>query len=134
MPFAWSLRWMNAKADENGKALWKPFKKSITGVPDRRRDTSKMVHLTQGWCSKPLILQVDQYKPAPTDKQHYEWFDNGIQKSYPTPAYSIADPDDANHAISKFINENMEEYIDSHMNNSTAITKRQFEIAKNNRD
>lgn len=124
------MRWINVKADKNGKSLWKPFRKSIADVPSRRGDTSREVHLSQGWCSKPLILQVDRYQPAPTDKQHYEWFDNGIRKLYLTPAYTIADPDDANHAIARFLDENMEEYIDFHMKNSTAITRLQFELAK----
>ena len=132
--FAWSLRWASPKADGPEKGSWKPFKKPITSNPTRRQNTTLTLSLTQDWTVNPLPLEVDRYSPQPNDRQHYEWFDNGVAKRYQMPAYSILEPDTAIHAIQQFLNESMREYIGGHMTNATAITKRQFEMAQSNRD
>jgi hypothetical protein len=85
--------------------------------------------VTQDWTERTLTLQLDQYQPKPTDKQNYKWADDGLERCQDTPAYAIAEDDDAIDTINAFLMENEEDYVRAHIENSPPITKRTFETA-----
>ena len=127
LEFAWSRRWLNPRCEKNIRNTWMPFKDSITVGAG---NSLKRVQLSQDWTAQPLEVEVDRYEPRSDDKQHYEWTLNGERKEYPTPAFSIADPDNATRAIDAFLQSQMEAYIDARLQNAAALTRFQFETSK----
>jgi len=65
-----------------------------------------------------------------TDKQHYTWFDNGIEQQYRSAPFGIASLGVASSAIEKFLVQNSEGYIQAHMNVATELTRKSFQTAQ----
>jgi hypothetical protein len=80
--------------------------------------------------SNTLKIRLDRYQPLATDKQHYRWFEDGVERHYSTPAYGITNLPMVRSAIEKFLDENFAEYIEVHMRNASEITQKTFYTAQ----
>ena len=76
------------------------------------------------------MIRLDRYQPMETDKQHYTWFDNGVEQQYKTSAFGIANLGVATSAIEKFLAQNSEGYIKAHMKVATELTRKSFQTAQ----
>ena len=96
--------------------------------------SERVVQVSQGWTKQPLALKVDTHKPKAGDKQAHEWYDADIIKEYKMPPCSIQDPDSASKSIEVFLLDHIDEYIDSGLQGATTLARRQFEMARSNRN
>jgi hypothetical protein len=67
------------------------------------------------------------------DRQHYSWYDDGIEKKYLTPPYGISDLDVAGYAIERFLAKNFDGYIKAHLRDANEITRKTFQAAQTHR-
>jgi hypothetical protein len=110
------------------QALWKHFAVRRSG-----NESSKIVDLSQGWTLNVLKIRLDRYQPKDTDRQHYSWFNEGVEQEYCTPAYGVENLAVASSAIENFLWQNSEAYLDAHMQNATEITRKTFQTAQENK-
>lgn len=123
--FAASLRGNSEDAGPGKQALWKHFATRKSGS-----DSARYVELSQNWTPNTLRIRLDRYQPMDTDKQHYTWFDNGIEQQYRSAPFGIASLGVASSAIEKFLVQNSEGYIQAHMNVATELTRKSFQTAQ----
>ena len=134
--FANTLRWLqkgSTSTEDPQKALWKP----ISNIPAKKSRHSlqgyKTLRLSQGHTQDTLNLRVQEFDPTKDDKQNYTWFDKGTEHTYHCPPFAIADKDHAKEEIRRFINANMEAYINrllpESQNLATAFVRRIFQTA-----
>jgi len=112
----------NAKPGK--KAVWDRFAVVRVG-----KEPSKTIELSQDWTSNTLSIELDRYRPRDTDKQYYSWYDDNVEKHYDTPAYGITNSRVASSTIERFLLQNFEGYIDSHLRDAFKITQRTFQTA-----
>lgn len=91
-----------------------------------------MVELSQNWTPNLLRICLDRYQPKERDRQHYSWFDGGVEQLYHTPAYGIEKENaaDTTSALENFLRENSEGYLRAHLQNATEITRKTFRTAQ----
>jgi hypothetical protein len=130
--FAASLRGHKKNEGPCKQAIWNNFFVRRTG-----NEPSKVVELSQkgkNWAPTPNLLRIclDQYRPKERDRQHYSWFDGGVEQLYHTPPYGIEKENEASttHALENFLRENAEDYLRAHLKNATEITRKTFRIAQ----
>lgn len=127
--FSVSQRGHREDAGPGKQALWKDFKVTRSG-----RESCRTVELSQDWTPNTLSIRLDRYLPKDTDKQHYTWFDNGVEKHYQTPPYGISNMGVARAAIERFLVQNFEGYIDARLREASEITRKTFETALCNKN
>jgi hypothetical protein len=91
-----------------------------------------VVEVSQNWTPDVLRIRLDRYQPKDRDRQHYSWFDDGVEQLYHTPAYGIEKENMASTAaaLENFLRENSEGYIKAHLRNATEITRKTFRTAQ----
>ena len=106
-----TLRWLRAPQDPE-KVEWK----RLTNLSVKKsRQTSQSyieLRLSQGHSNSTLNLRVQEFDPVESDKTSYPWYDRGVEHFYRCPNYAIADRDHATDQVRRFIDSNMEQYID----------------------
>lgn len=122
--FAASLRGRKSDAKPGKQAVWDLF---ATGA--KSRQPSKVVQLSQHWTSNTLTIELHRYVPMETDKQHYTWYEDDIERHYDTPPYGIANWRKVHFSIERFMEQNFKQYIDAHLRDASEIPRKTFEIA-----
>jgi hypothetical protein len=113
--FANTLRWLKDMKlpQDPQKAEWKKLTNLPVKQPRQTNHGYIEVQLSQGHSNSTLNLRVQKFEPAESDKTNYLWFDDNVRYVYECPHYAIADRDHATDQIRRFIDSNLEEYIDN---------------------
>jgi len=122
------LRGHKADAKPGKQAVWDLFSTGVKG-----KQPAKVVQLSQPWTSNSLTIELQRYLPMETDKQHYTWYEEGIERHYDTPPYGIANWRKVHSSFERFMEQNFEQYINAHMRDATEITRRTFEMSLQHR-
>ena len=106
-----SLRWLKTTQDPQ-----RPEWKRLTNLSVKKAQQSSQnyieLRLSQGHSTSTLNLRVQEFDPVECDKTSYPWHDNGVEHFYKCPNYAIADRDHATDQVRRFIDSNVEQYID----------------------
>lgn len=126
--FAASLRGRKSDAKPGKQAVWDLF---ATGA--RSRQPPKVVQLSQHWTSNTLTVELHRYVPMETDKQHYTWYEDELERHYDTPPYGIANWRKVSFSIERFMEQNSKQYIAAHLRDAAEISRTTFEIAQDHK-
>ncbi|KAI5793689.1 hypothetical protein DFH27DRAFT_526931 [Peziza echinospora] len=114
--FAWTRRWI--------------LLTSIKEIDTWSSPAHRSVEMTQDM-GKILELRCKEYIPLEGDKQQYSWPDpiTGQNKTLRTPPFAIADVEHAQATIEKYIDQNLETYLEGLLDSENTIIWESFRIA-----
>ena len=113
-----TLKWLKTPQDHQ-KAEWKRLT-NLSGKKSPQTSQSYIeLRLSQGHSTNTLNLRVQEFDPVESDKTSYPWYDNGVEHFYRCPNYAIADRDHATDQFRRFMDSNVEQYIDHLLPRST---------------
>ena len=103
---------------------------SIKEIDTWSSPTSRLIEITQD-IGPTLKLLCKEYIPLDGDQQDYHWKDafTGAPKTLTTPPYAIADVERAHVTIERYIEENLEKYLEGILDSENTIVWESFRIA-----
>jgi len=72
---------------------------------------TKTISITEGFCAKPLALEVAEFVPMPGDMLERSWVAQGIKKSVYIPPYALFDIAKAESSYEDYINDRGAEFF-----------------------
>ena len=95
------------------------------------RSPPRRIIVTQGLAGLHLKLIVKQYEPLPEDQDSYSWVDsrNGQPGQLTLPRFAVADIQDAQGELDRYIQAHMVPYIESKIGPHEFIAWRTFQMA-----